>query len=155
MIRALLPLATAAILFGQAINPVHWTIAEKEMKIVSGQTITIHISAEIEPEWHLYGLRKIEGGPIATTLTIEKDQAFQVAGGIGSSPPVSANDPSFGVKVEYYLGRAHFELPVRAVADSKPGQNILKIVARYQMCNDTLCLPPKTVTMELPAEIAK
>jgi hypothetical protein len=147
--------ATAVLARGQELNPVHWNIAEKNVKAAPGQALTVHITAEIESEWHLYGLKKIEGGPNATTLTVEKGQSFQSAGDIGASPAVSAYDEAFGMNVEYYLGKAHFELPLRVPADGKPGQSVLKVVARYQMCNDTLCLPPKRVTLELPAEIEK
>jgi len=157
MIRtfAFLLLAVSRQSSGQELNPVHWSFADQNVKTAAGRTLSVHVTAEIAPEWHLYGLKRIEGGPIATTLTVEKEQAFEIAGGIGASPPVSADDPAFGVRVEYYLGRVHFELPVRVLANSKPGQSLLKVVARYQMCNDTLCLPPKKVVLELPVEILK
>ena len=157
MIRSSLVLLTlaASTLLAQGLNPVHWSFSDQNVKAVAGQTVTVHITAEIESEWHLYGLRKIEGGPIATTLTIEKGQGFEVAGDVGASPPITAEDPSFGVRVDYYLGRVHFELPVRVAAGTKPGTSTLKVLARYQMCNDSMCLPPKKVNLELPVTIEK
>jgi hypothetical protein len=146
--------ALGALARAQGLNPVHWSFSDRNVKTAPGRKLVVHIIAEIEPEWHLYGLKQIEGGPIATTVTVEKDPAFQIAGDIDASPPVSADDPAFGVRVQYYLGRVHFELPVRVLADARPGRTLLKIVARYQMCNDTLCLPPKRVALDLPVEIS-
>jgi hypothetical protein len=48
--------------------------------------------------------------------------------------------------VEYYEGAPVFELPLKATGSAKPP---LRVNAYFQTCNDKLCLPPKTVRLEL------
>jgi len=37
--------------------------------------------------------------------------------------------------------------------DAPPGLQKLLVEARYQSCNDRLCLPPKTVKLEASVEV--
>ena len=138
---------------GQDVNPVRWSFTDHEVKAAAGGALTVHVTAEIEPGWHLYGMRKIEDGPIATTLVLDAGQGFEVAGPVHASPPVTTEDPNFGLKVDFYIGRARFDLPVRVVSGHKAGAEGLKVTARYQMCNDHVCLTPRKVTLTLPVEI--
>ena len=64
-------------------------------------------------------------------------------------------DPSFGMEVELYEGEAVFTLPVKLAAGVAPGSQKLIVSASYQSCNNKLCLPPKTVKVELPVTIGK
>ena len=146
-------LAMSAGALAQDVNPVRWSFSDHDVKATPGVPLTLHVTAEIEPGWHLYGMKKIEDGPIPTTLVLDQGQAFEAAGPIHASPPVSTEDPNYGIKVDYYIGRAHFDLPLRAVNGHKPGLDALKVTARYQMCNDHMCLTPKKVTITLPVEI--
>lgn len=43
----------------------------------------------------------------------------------------------------------------RAPANAPLGMATLTGKLRYQACNDTMCLPPKTVEVELPVDIVK
>jgi hypothetical protein len=148
---ALLALTTGA--FAQDVNPVRWSFSDHDVKAAAGALLTVHLTAEIEPGWHLYGMKKIDDGPIPTTLVLDKGQAFEIAGPIHASPPVSLDDPNFGTKVDFYIGRAHFELPLRVANGHNPGADSLKVIARYQMCNDHVCLAPRKLTISLPIEI--
>jgi hypothetical protein len=65
------------------------------------------------------------------------------------------DDPHFGMTVEFYLGSAQFDLPVRVAADVTPGEHVLKVSARYQTCSAKLCLPPKNVTVEVQVAVSK
>jgi hypothetical protein len=38
-------------------------------------------------------------------------------------------------------------------ANAKPGPATLMVNARYQACDNKLCLPPRTVKLELPVEV--
>jgi hypothetical protein len=149
----LILLALSAGAWAQDVNPVRWSFSDHDVKVAPGAPLTVHVTAEIEPGWHLYGMRKIEDGPIPTTLVLDEGQAFEVAGPVHASPPVSTEDPTYGIKVDFYIGRAHFDLPVRVVNAHKPGAESLKVTARYQMCNDHVCLTPRKITLSLPVEV--
>jgi DsbC/DsbD-like thiol-disulfide interchange protein len=148
---ALLSLTTGT--FAQDVNPVRWSFSDHDVKVAPGASLTVHLTAEIEPGWHLYGMKKIDDGPIPTTLVLDKGQEVEIAGPIHASPPVSLDDPNFGTKVDFYVGRANFELPIRVTNGNSPGSKSLKVTARYQMCNDHVCLAPRKLTFSLPIEI--
>ena len=53
----------------------------------------------------------------------------------------------FGINAETYSGTAVFNIPVRVVSKGAGGKLALNV--RYQACNGEICLPPKTVRVEL------
>jgi hypothetical protein len=142
--RALWPLLMAVSLWAQSAAPIRWKIAG----VSKGPAVKVKLAAEIAEGWHLYSLKKLEGGPIATTITVREGQAFQTAGRIEAPEPVVTHDPNFDMDVEYYTGAPEFAVPVKAAAGAKPGPNPLAVTVRFQACNDRICLPPRTVTLE-------
>jgi len=136
-------------------NPIHWRTAGAQIQAKAESLIRVPVVATIDAGWHLYSLKKLEGGPIPTTLAIGPGQPFTLDGKIDSPEPIPMDDPHFGMTVEFYLGSAQFDLPVRVAADVTPGEHVLKVSARYQTCSAKLCLPPKNVTVEVQVAVSK
>lgn len=147
-------LTSACAVTAQEHNPVHWSAPAVGDKAQPGGRIRVRVAAEIQPGWHLYSLKKIEDGPIPTTITLSPDQPFRLAGAIDAPPPIVMRDPTFDMDVEYYEESAEFVLPVEVGADAKPGPAKVSVAARYQSCNDKMCLPPRTVKIEAAATVA-
>lgn len=153
MIRRLMLLCLPVpLLFGQVEgNPVTWSFAMPawEGKPQAGGSIRVKLKAEIREGWHLYSLKNFpSGGPLSTRITVPQGQPFLLnTEGIEASPPEVVDDPVFGMQVEYYSDEATFELPVKIAGEAK-GDTVLKVSLRYQSCNEKICLPPKTVTIE-------
>ena len=128
------------------LNPVTWTI-----KIVSaapaGAALTAEVTAKIEDGWHLYSLTPIENGPRPTRILLPAAQAFELAGKIQAPEPYAGTDPNFGIEVEYYEETVTFKLPLKR-RDGPSGDKLM-VEARYQTCTSQLCLPPKTVKLEV------
>jgi DsbC/DsbD-like thiol-disulfide interchange protein len=143
MIRAGL-LLLASLLFAQGDAPIRWKIAA----VAPGPTLKVKLVAGIAPGWHLYSLKKLAGGPVATTITVPDGQLFQLAGKIEAPEPIALHDPNFDMEVEYYADSAEFVVPVKKAPHAKPGRQTLTIAARFQSCNDKICLPPRTVKLE-------
>jgi thiol:disulfide interchange protein DsbD len=61
-------------------------------------------------------------------------------------------DPTLNMEVEFYEGETPFTLPLKA-ATGAAGQQTLTVSVSYQSCNDKLCLPPKTVKVQLPVAL--
>ncbi|MER3495382.1 MAG: hypothetical protein C4320_00230 [Armatimonadota bacterium] len=90
------------------------------------------ITASIEPGWHLYSVKPVKGeGPVPTSF--KRSGAALSAKEI--TTPIEKFDKNFGIPVLYFAERAEFEV------SGKPDG----ISATYQLCNDRVCLPPKTV----------
>jgi thiol:disulfide interchange protein DsbD len=136
--------------WGQEENPVRWALTEQTLNATAGTTLRVGVTATIDEGWHLYSLKPLDGGPIPTRITLPEGQPFTLAGAIEAPPPLVLRDDVFEMDVEYYNGSAEFTLPVKP---SAPGRQKLRIAARYQTCNDKICLPPRTVTLETTVQV--
>ncbi|MCC7307255.1 MAG: thioredoxin family protein [Acidobacteria bacterium] len=154
---ALLHLAFAGILCfvgaADAQNPVSLSMSAKPAKAKVGDKITAQISASISGDWHMYSITQGAGGPIPTRITVAGGGAFKAAGGATGSAPRREMDPNFGIMTEFYAGSARFTVPVAVDASAQPGPQTLTVNVRYQVCNETLCLPPRTLKVSAPVEI--
>jgi len=126
-------------------DPAKWSLKSsvKDKEIKSEETFKAKLSAEIESGWHLYALEQPKGGPIATTIKLPDETDFSLAGDVTSAEPITEFDPNFEINTKFFKNKAEFTVPLKVSKDSK-GDN-LAIHVRYQLCNDRLCLPPKTV----------
>ena len=136
--------------FSIAQNPAKWSLdlAGKTGPVRQGSSLKPVLKAEVEPGWHLYALDQPQGGPIATTIKITEGKPFVIDGDIASPKPKVAPDPNFTVdgkpiETKYFVDRAQFTVPVKTVTDAAIED--LSFDVRFQLCNDTFCLPPRTV----------
>jgi thiol:disulfide interchange protein DsbD len=130
-------------------DPVQWKLTQKTGDTAAaGTSMDVTLSAAIEPGWHLYAIDQPDGGPIKTTIKTAPDSGFEISGDISATEPISKPDPNFIVDdkpltTKYYQNSASFDLSVKALKDTAFEK--LALDARYQACNDTFCLPPKTI----------
>ena len=137
-------------------DPVSWKVVESPARPVkAGARFTLKLAAEIQPGWHMYSMKAVEDGPIPTRLWLAEGQPFQSGGPVQASHPEVRQDPGFGMEVGIYEGQATFAVPVRAAASAAAGAQRLVVNASYQTCDNKLCLPPKTVKVEVPVTIGR
>jgi thiol:disulfide interchange protein DsbD len=154
--RALLLAALAASLAAAPADPVAWKLQiPAAAPVKAGARFTVKLVAEVQDGWHLYSLKPMADGPIPTRIWIAEGEPFALAGAVRGPDPQVMQDPSFGMEVELYEGEAVFTLPVKVAAGTVPGAQKLVVSASYQSCNNKLCLPPKTVRVELPVTVGK
>lgn len=126
-------------------NPTKWSLESdangKTLK--ANENFSAKLKAEVEEGWHLYALEQPAGGPIATTIKIPEDKPFKLSGQITSEQPITQFDPNFQIDTKFYKDQAEFNLPIQVTNDASGDD--LAVNVRFQLCNDTLCLPPKTV----------
>jgi thiol:disulfide interchange protein DsbD len=126
-------------------DPVAWKIAGAPAKTTKpGERFSIRLVAQIEAGWHLYSMKEVAGGPVATRIWLAEGQPVQLSGPIQGDPPEVVQDASFNMEVEEYQGQAAFNLPLRATGAAQG----LAVNVSYQSCNNRICLPPKTVKIE-------
>jgi len=146
----------AATLLAAPADPVAWKLQnDANPPVKAGAPFHVKLLAKVQDGWHLYSLKPMAEGPIATRIWIAGGQPFSLAGGIQAPDPQVMQDPTLGMEVELYEGEALFTLPVKVAAGVAPGTHTLVISASYQSCNDKLCLPPKTVKVELAVNVAR
>jgi thiol:disulfide interchange protein DsbD len=156
MNKLLFMAAVAAGLRAAPPDPVTWklqNIASSQVK--AGARFNVKLVAVVQRGWHLYSLKPMPEGPIPTRIWIAEGQPFSLAGAVRSPEPQVMLDPSFGMEVELYEGEAVFTVPVQAAPSVGLGPQKLIVSASYQSCNNQICLPPKTVNVELAITVGK
>lgn len=155
--RTFVPVLAAAALAapecGAQGSPVTWTLTPSATTVAPGGAVTATLSAAIEDGWHVYSITQGPGGPVPMRISLADGHPFVLAGAPKAPAPVSGFDSNFGIVVETYEGSAAFALPLKVVPTAHPGADTLAVKARYQVCNASLCLPPRTETVTAPITI--
>jgi thiol:disulfide interchange protein len=141
----------SAALAAFAQNPVSLSISVSPNIIPAGSKGTAKVTASIGGGWHMYSVTQGAGGPNPTRISIEGGP-FKMNGVSGPRPRVQM-DPNFNINTETYEGSATFTIPFTVAADAGPGAQDLTVNVRFQVCNDSTCLPPKTVKVSAPVTI--
>jgi len=149
---ALLLIATTA--YAAPKSPAQWHIKAAPASAKAGAKITLTISGKIDPGWHLYAMEEPDGGPIATVVGLtEGDPADLLS--VDESKPILIDDPLFHLRTGFFRSAVDFTLHLRVDPSAKPGLNPLHVLIRFQSCNDQVCLPPRTDTLEVPLNVTR
>lgn len=126
-------------------NPTKWSLESdaKGKTLQTNENFSAKLKAEVEGDWHLYALEQPAGGPVATTIKVPEGKPFKINGEITAPEPITEFDPNFNIDTKFYKKQAEFNLPLQATGETNADD--LAVNVRFQLCNDTLCLPPKTV----------
>ena len=142
----LLALPTVA----RAVVPVTFKAVVTPVAARPGETVTVAVTATLNPAYHIYSIVPVNEGPQETILTVNAP-GLTAQGGVTETAPVQKNDANFGKVVGLHEGAATFTQHLLVGKDAKPATLPLAVTVRYGACNATSCLPPKTVTVETPA----
>ena len=138
-----------------SLRPVKWSVAggSAPRRIVSGRTVPLTLQADIAKGWHLYSLSQKPGGPIPLRIELLGAADVVVRGIIKAPQPDRAFDKNFGIETEVYSGTPQFIIPVGVPGRSLTGIRKFQVAARYQVCSETLCLPPRTDKVDVSLRI--
>lgn len=139
-----------------SVRPVRWSVVggSAPRDIVSGLTTPLTVQAEIAKGWHIYSLTQKPGGPIPLRLELVGAADVQVRGVIKAPKPERVFDKNFGIETELYSGSPRFTIPVGVPGRSPTGLRKFQVAARFQVCSETLCLPPRTDKLDVTLRIA-
>ncbi len=129
-----------------SIRPVRWSVVPRStpLQVTPGRTVPLTVQADIAKGWHIYSLTQKAGGPIPLSITLVDAGDVIVRGVIKAPQPERAFDKNFGMETELYSGNTRFTIPVGVPGRSLAGFRKFHVGVRYQVCSDTLCLPPRT-----------
>jgi thiol:disulfide interchange protein len=125
-------------------DPVQWTLTFDSRPAPPGSKILGHLTAKIEPGWHLYSLTTPRP-PIATTAGLADNPAV-ASFKVYQPKALVKMDPSFNVNTETFGEEVTFLYEIELKKDAAAGPLELTAQVRYQCCNDSMCLPPKRKT---------
>ena len=138
-----------------SLRPVRWTVVGGGAlrSVVIGRTARITVQADIAKGWHIYSLTQRPGGPIPLRLDLLGPADVLVRGVIDAPKPDRTFDKNFGIETELYSGSPRFTIPVGVSGHSLAGIRRFQIGARYQVCSDKVCLPPRTDKLDVALRI--
>ena len=138
-------------LFSQFQSPV--TLSAKiESTARAGEVAKVVVTAKMDSEWKIYALRDQGEGPIATRVTV-LDDIIKDSGLVEEDEPIEKYDDGFLTVTKTHQGGAIFTAPILLNEDISPGTYDLKVVVLFQVCNESLCYPPKEEFLIVPITI--
>lgn len=139
-----------------SLRPVKWRVigGSAPREIVSGRTVPLTLQADIAKGWYIYSLTQKPGGPFPLRLELLGAADVIVRGVIRAPQPERIFDKNFGIETEHYSGNPRFTIPVGVSGRAITGVRKFQVSARYQVCSETLCLPPRTDKLDAALRIA-
>lgn len=136
----LLAIASATV-FAQSPDPVKWTFSAK--KVANGQ-YEVHLAAAIDKGWHIYSQTTPDGGPVRTTVSFSKNPLLTLQGNVAEAGKMEQHfEDLFGVEVRQFSDKVDFVQKVTVKAKAKTN---LSGTIQFMACNNTMCLPPRTLS---------
>ncbi|MCG8374227.1 MAG: thioredoxin family protein [Balneolales bacterium] len=133
-------------------DPVKYQVTESPEQVEAGAIFNVVIDASIEGNWHLYSvLNDPDAGPFPTEFSANSPN-FVIAGEVTESEADIEFDPNFEAELGWHSSFARFTVPV-AIKTDQEGTQTLDITVFYQVCDDRVCLPPKTKSIIASVEV--
>ena len=122
----------------QVYNPLSWKFSQKK---ISDSEYVIKLHVDIQKGWHTFEQHTDSNGPIAMAFTFTPDPDYILEGKtIDEDSCITKFDSTFKVIVKYYLNKAGFS---QKIIVHSPNGFTLKGNVYCQVCNESMCLPPK------------
>lgn len=137
--------------------PVTWTVLASDVPAAlrPGDSLALKVGAVINKGWYVYGMAQAAAGPTPLRITVPAGQVCALHGPVRGPRADRAWDALFETETTTHRGLVEFTVPLRVVPNPSAARTAIEIQVRYQACSDTLCLPPKTITLSTPLEIRR
>ncbi|MGZ3432293.1 MAG: cytochrome c biogenesis protein CcdA [Isosphaeraceae bacterium] len=123
-----------------------------------GDTVTLKVTAKLNPGWHIYTQAKNQKGegPRKTVFDLFDTAGLEVAGDWKADrKPESRAEPAFDNQTfEYFEDEVSWSIPLKVPSATAPGKKVIRCQASYQICNAQSCsfpgrwtLPDATLTI--------
>ena len=151
MIKKFTTLFTTLVFFltvanAQFDNPVKWIYTAKK---IAAKTYEIHITANIDGNWHLYAQDTGEG-PEPTSFSFTANPLVKLDGKVKEVGKVEkAYDPNFKSVLKYYSKQVDF---VQKIKLKSTATTLVKGTITFMVCNDKKCLPPKEIPFSVKVD---
>lgn len=147
---ALLLAALTPVLAAQGINALGIAPAAKAAA-KPGAVLTAKVTVQLRPGYHVNSHTPSDEYLIPLTLKFP-NAPFPVAG--QDFPQPKLEKYSFSEKpLSVFSGEFDIVTRFQVPDSAKPGMSTLSGRLRFQACNDRMCLPPKSLDVQVPIEI--
>lgn len=117
----------------QVQNNVKWKFSAEP---IANGDVVLHFTANIDKEWHMYGLDLPEGGPQSTVFTYKNNDGYKLVGKMNFTPaPTVVFDDVFKLNVKYFSGKVDFTQKIKVTGAKTVNGNVA-----YQTCKEGTCM---------------
>jgi len=121
-------------IYAQLVEPVQWSFSTKK---ISDTQYDLIIQAQIEPGWHVYGVKLPEGGPLPVEIAFEESNLFTPIDSLREEPAAKVTfDDMFEMEVGLHDGQAKF---IHRVEIKGNETVLIKGELSGQACDDKQC----------------
>ena len=114
-------------------------------KLPAGRTTAVAVVLDVAEGWHVRGDRPAEKYAVPTVVSVKTKRGTQIGRfAFPTDPPLTPGGERR--PVEQLHGRVVLRAAVKVPAAAAGGDEELEVTVRYQACDDTQCLRPKTLT---------
>lgn len=122
-------------LCAQVENPTNWTFSQKEL---GNNEYELTLKSDIQAGWHVYSIYTPEGGPMATSFTIEEiGKGVEFIGQAVENEPIKKFDDVFGVDVLYFENQYIVKQKVKV---TDPALATINGTIDFQVCREGQCV---------------
>lgn len=152
LVGIILAMLSPFFVYSQIPDPVKFEVAEIPAEVKAGEVFNVVIDASIEGNWHLYSVLNAEdAGPFPTEFSANSPN-FILAGDVEETEADVEFDPNFEAELGWHSSFAQFIIPI-AIKTELSGKQNLDIEVYYQVCDDRVCLPPKSKSIITAVEV--
>mgnify|MGYP003473640011 FL=1 len=124
-------------------NPVTWSYSAKK---IADKTYEIHMTANIDGNWHLYAQDAGEG-PEPTTFSFTTNPLISFDGKVKEVGKMEKSyDKNFNSVLKYYAKKDDF---VQKIKVKSSIATVVKGTVNFMVCNDRQCLPPRDIPFSI------
>ncbi len=123
-------------------------------RVPRGKEFEVAIVATIHEGYHMNSHHPLDSYLIPTAMTVNPPAGIKVVDtmyppGHDKTFPFSPKKP-----LNVYTGSVTLRLKLMAEAKAKLGSTTIPVTLRYQACNNSACLPPVRIPVDVPVNIA-
>ncbi|MFQ6098400.1 MAG: DUF255 domain-containing protein, partial [Armatimonadota bacterium] len=134
------------------IRPLTAAVFVPDEGFTAGGEADLRLRLVIDDGWHVNSHEPAQGDLIPTSVAVEGDSITavrEVAYPRGTDLKLPFEDEPLSV----YDGEVWIRIAADVSDDAPPGPTKLRVSVRFQACDDRRCLAPKTLRLEVPAEV--
>ncbi|MDE3168842.1 MAG: hypothetical protein KGL75_01765, partial [Acidobacteriota bacterium] len=123
-------------------------------RVPRGKDFEVAIVVNIVDGYHMNSHHPLDSYLIPTTLTARVPEGLKLVDtiyppGRDKKFPFSPTKP-----LNVYTGSVTLRMKLRAEPTAKVGKATIPVTLRYQACNNSACLPPVKIPVDVPVDVA-
>jgi thiol:disulfide interchange protein DsbD len=129
-----------------------FTTTIEPVEAAPGETVTLKVTAKIDPTWHIYAYAKKQpdDGPMLTHFDLfDKGGLEPVDDWKPTKDPIRKKDTAFPTidELSYHEESVTWTLKLKVPDDAKPGKKNVRNQIEFMLCDPNSCLPPARYTL--------